>query len=107
MNRGFAIVISFIYAIVRCNIYWSFPTQVADGLLAYKWYAFIGNDVFLLLAYEGSINTFDGQRLDVITIGNLFDSLHIVPYSLSKLHHLKHIIFGEEIGPLPIYYLYF
>ena len=61
LDRSFPIVISLIYPIARRNVHWSFPAQVADGLLTDKRNAFIGNNVLRLLADKGSVNTFDAS----------------------------------------------
>ena len=70
LYRAFAIVTGLIDTAVGSNIYRGLPAQVAYGLLAYKGNALIRNDVLFLLAYEGSVDTLDGQRLIVIPVGN-------------------------------------
>ena len=71
LNGHLLTMIGFIDAVIWRHIYWRLPAQVAYGLLTDKGDAFVGNDAVRLLADEGSVHTLDGQRLVVITVGNL------------------------------------
>ncbi len=55
--RAFAAVISFIYAVIRSNINWRFPAQLADRLTANIRNAFIGDDVLRFSADKSAIDT--------------------------------------------------
>ena len=64
------IIVGLIDAIIRGDIHRCLPALTADRLLAYIRDASVGDDILLLPAYEGSVNTLHGKRLIIVAVGN-------------------------------------
>ena len=72
LDRSLPIAMGLINTVIGNVVHRCFPAQTTDGLLADKRNAQVVNDIILLLTYEGSIDAFDGQRMVIITVSNLF-----------------------------------
>ena len=69
---AFCIVISLVHAVIGPDFHGCFPAKFPNRRLSGKGNAPVGNDIFCFLADESTVDAFDGQRMVIVAISNLF-----------------------------------
>ena len=93
LDRSLPIIMDLIDTIIGNVVHRCLPAQAADRLLTDKRNAQVIYDIISLLAYEGSIDAFDSQRMVIIAVCNLFVPF-VCPFFFRICRH-RIVIFGN------------